>query len=69
MVSGGSDALPVLEADLSPQQCATAEADQSDLALSETGKDEAVPHAALGRGVTGSPVAGLKDHGLTVLPH
>lgn len=51
MVSGGSDALPALEADLSPQPRAAAE--PSDLALPTAGKDGAVPPAA-----TGSPGPG-----------
>ena len=68
MVSRGSDAPPVLEADLSPQQCAPAEADRSDLTLSKRGKGEAVPLAALGRWLTGSPAAGLKYCGPTVPP-
>lgn len=68
MVSGGSDALPAPEADLSPQQCAMAEADPSDLALSETGKGEAVPLVAPGRWLRVSPVARLKYRGPAMPP-
>lgn len=68
MVSGGSDVLPVLEADLSPQQCAMAEADPSDLSLSKTGEGEAVPLTALGEWLADSPVATLKYRRPTVPP-
>lgn len=39
---------PWAEAELSPQHCATTEADGSDLASSETGEGEAVAPVALG---------------------
>lgn len=68
MVSGGSDALPVPEADLSPQQCATAEAEPSDPPGPETGPDEAMPPAALPRWLTGPPAARAKRGGPTVPP-